>query len=156
MFTGKRNTTTLHLFPPPPLFPLLFLIATESFPETLFCNQSAHSGSYNYSTSSVQLTAPEQSSTENGTHFYFDNGCWGVQLIVMSGGWGRHAERSGCAHPAARVSLTNPVVTSDLSTRPGSSSAPAEPPRGGPPARLCCFPHPQQRGLGLPMQPAWP
>lgn len=38
------------------------------------------------------------------------------------------------------VSLTNPVVTSDPSTLPGSSSAPTEPPRGGPPARLCCFP----------------
>lgn len=64
--------------------PLLFLIAVKFFPETLFCNQSAHSGSYNYSTSSVQLTAPEQSSSENGTHFYFDNGCRGVQLIARN------------------------------------------------------------------------
>lgn len=40
------------------------------------------------------------------------------------------------------VSLTNPVVTSDLSTLPGFSSATAEPPRERPPARLCCFlPH---------------
>lgn len=45
------------------------------------------------------------------------------------------------------MSPTNPVVTSDLSTPPGSSSAPAEPPRGVPPARLCIFP--PQSSLGL-------
>ncbi len=39
------------------------------------------------------------------------------------------------------------MVTSDLSTPPGSSSAPAETPRGGPPARLCCFS--PQSSLGL-------
>lgn len=118
----------------------LLLIAINCFPETLLCNQSTHCGSYNYSTSSVQLTAPEQSCSENRTHFYFDNGCWGVQLIAQSRRRGRHAGKAGCALPEARVSLTNPVVTSDLSTPPGSISAPAEHPRGGPPARLCCFP----------------
>lgn len=65
-------------------FPHAVSYCYKIFSETLLCNQSAHSDSYNYSTSSVQLTAPEQSSSENGTHFYFDNGCRGVQLIVRS------------------------------------------------------------------------
>lgn len=126
---------------------LLLLIAINCFPETLLCNQSTHCGSYNYSTSSVQLTAPEQSYSENRTHFYFDNGCWGVQLIAQSWRWGRHAGMSGCALPEACVSLTNPVVTSDLSTPRSSISTPAEHPRGGPPAWLCFFPPRSSLGL---------
>lgn len=75
-----KTTQNLCVFakkkvPHPPFFPLLFPIAVKSFPETLFCNQSAHSDSYNYPTSSVQLTAPKQSSSEMGTCFYFDNAC---------------------------------------------------------------------------------
>lgn len=74
-----KTTQNLCIFakkvPHPPFFPLLSIIAVKSFPETLFCNQSAHSGSYNYPTSSVQLTAPKQSSSEMGTCFYFDNAC---------------------------------------------------------------------------------
>lgn len=68
----------------PPFFPLLLLIAVKSSPETLFCNQSAHSGSYNYATSSVQLTAPKQSSSEKGSRSHFDNAYRGVQMIVRS------------------------------------------------------------------------
>lgn len=58
------------------LFPCCFFIAVKSFPDTLFCNQSAHSGSYNYPASSVQLSAPKQSCSEGegvGPHSYFDN-----------------------------------------------------------------------------------
>lgn len=76
---GQKKTQNLRFLcqesSPSIIFTLLFRIAIKFFPETVFCNQSTHSGSYNYSTSSVQLTAPEQSSSENGTHFYFDNGC---------------------------------------------------------------------------------
>lgn len=69
----KNNIKSLHLFvfctkkqevSHPAFSPLLFLIAVKSFPETLFCNQSAHSGCYNYSTSSAQLAALKQSGSE--------------------------------------------------------------------------------------------
>lgn len=56
-------------FPLHPPFSCCFFIAIKFFRETLFCNQSAHCDSYNYSTSFVQLTAPEKSCGENGTHF---------------------------------------------------------------------------------------
>lgn len=45
--------------------------------------------------------------------------------------------------------LTNPVVTSDLSTPSGSRSAPAEPPRGGPPEPGSAAPIPKA-------ERAWP
>lgn len=146
LFMGKNNTKSLCFcqkkVPHPPFFPLLFPIAVKSFPETLFCNQSAHSGSYNYPTSSVQLTAPKQSSSEMGTCFYFDNACWGVQLIVRSSRWGK----SGCAHPAARVSPTLwlPVIHPHHLAQ---VQLPLSPPEEVLPARLCCLPPQSNSGL---------
>lgn len=86
MYIWENNTKSvflpekllvLHSFP-------AVSIAAKSFPETLICNQSVHSGSYNYTSSSAQLAAPKQNSSEKRTHFYFDNACRGVQLIVRS------------------------------------------------------------------------
>lgn len=62
----------------------LFLIATNVLPETLVCIQSVHTGSYNFSSSTVQLTAPEQSFIEERTHFYFGKEYRGVQLFALS------------------------------------------------------------------------
>lgn len=115
-----------------PWFSCCFLITPTFFPATPFCNQRSHSGSYNYSTSSVQLTAPEQSCGKNGSHLQRHTGCRREEPIVRRRRERREergARRRLAVKSVGSSSPTNPVVSTEPSTPPGfSSRAPPPPP----------------------------
>ena len=135
-------------------FSCCFLLQQNSSPETLFCNQSAHSGSYNYSTSSAPLTAPEQSwepfsswqwllkCAADCKELEMGKTCRGALLCSV---WGLCISNQPCGYqwsiPTTWLRFSPcwaPPEEENL--QPGSAAPPSQ----------------KQRGLGPHMQPAWP